>query len=597
MPEPVPGIGRFFGQIAYNVLETNTTQTIPMDESIKILLVSDEEFVRQSLITRLENMNYVVSAVPHGEKALYHFRNNNPDLVFSDFKRPEGNSHEFLNNISKENGEVPLIIFSESLVDGNVQRALEVGAWDYFHTPVQDSNILHHVIAKGLERRDLIREARKYQGLFEESVRERTAELEKDGQERKRIEAMILKAKREWESTVDSMPDLIALLDVDHTIIRLNKAMSEVLGVSPKDAVGKRYCLYDHSDSTTASPCPHDLLMADGNIHITEFFQKETNRYYEVRAIPYSDRADAQIKGSVLLARDITEMKNAQKEKDIMQAKLLQAQKLESVGQLAAGIAHEINTPTQYVGSNIEFLDEAYRDIAAFMAEMVEFSRDLPEELASRLREKIEESDWEYLSGEIPLSLQQSQDGVSRVSAIVHAMKKFSHPGSCNKEQANINEIIETTLTVTSSEWKYLADVTTDFQANLPTLPCLIDEIGQVILNILVNAAQSIGSKLGANSEGRKGCITITTRQDDEWVKVVIQDTGEGVSRDIANRIFDPFFTTKEVGKGTGQGLAIARDVIVEKHDGTIELESEPGEGAIFTIRLPLQDGAIVESP
>ena len=273
---------------------------------------------------------------------------------------------------------------------------------------------------------------------------------------------------------------------------------------------------------------------------------------------------------------------------------LYQAQKLESVGQLAAGIAHEINTPTQYVGSNIEFLQEAFDDIRELVAKFItlleaEKKQTVTPELISEMEETLQEVEWEYLIEEIPETISQSQDGVKRVTSIVRAMKEFSHPGSKEKEPADLNHIIETTVTVARNEWKYVSNVETDLDPDLPSVPLLTDETGQVILNLLVNAAHAVAAKLGENPEGEKGVISITTSHDDGWAEVRITDSGTGIPEKARGRIFDPFFTTKKVGKGTGQGLAIAHDVITQKHGGTLTFETEMGEGTTFIIRLPVE--------
>ncbi len=295
----------------------------------------------------------------------------------------------------------------------------------------------------------------------------------------------------------------------------------------------------------------------------------------------------------VAIVRDISQRLQEAQEKENLQTQLLQTHKLESVGQLAAGIAHEINTPTQFVGTNIDFMADGFKDVATLIAAYqrlltAEKNQNVTPALIQEIEETIEAADWEYLAQELPLAITQSQDGVRRISSIVRAMKEFSHPGSKEKIPLSLNELIKTTLTVSRNEWKYVAELETDFADNLPQVPCLSDQLGQVILNLLVNSAHAITTQLGENSSGQMGRITIATRQIGDQVEVRIQDTGCGIPEDILDRVFDPFFTTKEVGKGTGQGLAIARDVIVNKHGGTLEVTSEPGEGATFTIHLPI---------
>jgi two-component system NtrC family sensor kinase len=288
---------------------------------------------------------------------------------------------------------------------------------------------------------------------------------------------------------------------------------------------------------------------------------------------------------------DITAQKIAQQERNLMEVHLRQAQKLESVGQLAAGIAHEINTPIQYIGDNIRFVLESFADLTGLLAECQKFaaaiqSNTVTPAMLAAMESFSQKTDLAYLSKEIPSAAQQSLDGVAHVANIVRAMKEFSHPGSTQKVPIDLNHAIETTLTVARTEWKYIADVVTDFDSNLPPIPCLPGDINQVILNLVVNAAHAIGDAV-KKTEGAKGAIKISTKLDGNWAEIRISDTGTGIPEEIRHRIFEPFFTTKEVGKGTGQGLAIARSTVVSKHGGQLYFESTMGRGTTFIVRLP----------
>ena len=299
----------------------------------------------------------------------------------------------------------------------------------------------------------------------------------------------------------------------------------------------------------------------------------------------------------VAVVRDISQRLHEAREKEKLQSQLLHTQKLESVGQLAAGIAHEINTPTQYIGTNIDFLEDGFKHVSTLITAYdrllkAEKNRSVTPALIQEIEETLDNADWEFLAQELPLAIAQSKDGVHRVSSIVGAMKEFSHPGGKEKIPLSLNKLINTTLIVSRNEWKYVADLETHFTEDLPQIVCLSDEIGQVFLNLLVNSAHAIAKQLGQNPSGQKGRISIATRQiTADQVEIRFQDTGCGIPGDILDKIFDPFFTTKEVGKGTGQGLAIARDVIVNKHGGTLEVESKLGLGATFIIRLPIASG------
>ncbi len=288
---------------------------------------------------------------------------------------------------------------------------------------------------------------------------------------------------------------------------------------------------------------------------------------------------------AVILMEDITE-------KLSMERDLHQAQKLEAIGQLAAGIAHEINTPIQYVGDNLRFLGESFADVLAICTTLQLLVQDEhPDHFQAvmvQARQTLEERDLPFLAEEIPQTIAQSKDGVSRVAAIVRAMREFSHPGSEEKVLVDINHALDNTLMVSHNEWKYVTEVETDFDPCLPMLSCLPGEINQVFLNLIVNAAHAIGEVVGKGGN-KRGTISISTRAEEGWIEIRIADTGGGIPEAIRDRIFDPFFTTKKVGVGTGQGLAIARNVVVEKHQGNLRFTTEAGQGTTFIIRLPLR--------
>jgi len=292
---------------------------------------------------------------------------------------------------------------------------------------------------------------------------------------------------------------------------------------------------------------------------------------------------EGDLEGLLLLARDITDRKN-------LEGQLAHALKLESIGQLAAGIAHEINTPAQYVGDNLRFLEESFGDLDRLLAPFAELLRSgrIPAPMAG-VATAAREIDLDYLREEIPAAIRQSLTGIARISEIVRSMKQFSHSGAEGKAPADLNAALRATITVSRNEWKYVAEMETDLDPSLPPVRCRVGELNQVFLNLIVNAAHAIAETVG--NSGDKGKIRVSTRRDGEMVEIRIADTGTGIPPEIQHRIFDPFFTTKEVGKGTGQGLSLARNTVVRGHGGELTFETTPGEGTNFIVRLPIEPG------
>jgi len=272
---------------------------------------------------------------------------------------------------------------------------------------------------------------------------------------------------------------------------------------------------------------------------------------------------------------------------------LAQSQKLESIGQLAAGIAHEINTPIHYVGSNTLFLQQSFDKLLKVITiyqdalEAAGAGSVSPSHL-NRVEAAVKDADLDFLITEIPTTIEQTLDGIHRVAEIVQAMKDFSHPGVIKKIAVNLNKALTDTLTVARNNWKYVAEVETGLDPELPDVICQPGEMNQVFLNIIVNAADALAEQARID-QSRKGLIQVRTRRFDEWAEVRIADNGPGIPAEIGERIFEPFFTTKEVGKGTGQGLAIAYDIVEHRHGGTLTFETVVGQGTTFIIRLPLK--------
>lgn len=296
---------------------------------------------------------------------------------------------------------------------------------------------------------------------------------------------------------------------------------------------------------------------------------------------------------------DVSDVRHAEAERAQMEMELGLSQKLDAVGQLAAGIAHEINTPIQFVGDTVRFLDDAFGDLAQLITAYEDLLAEaragsVTPATVERVGEEREIADLDYLTERVPLAIKRAGDGVSRVATIVRAMRDFAHPGSVEKKPVDLNESLRNTLVVATNEYKYVAEVDTDL-GELPAVTCSGSDLNQVFLNLLVNAAHAIADV--ANQTGERGRITVRTRADGDHVVVSIGDTGGGIPAAVAPRVFDPFFTTKAVGHGTGQGLAIARTIVVERHGGTMTFDTEAGVGTTFHLRLPVTGALAADAP
>jgi signal transduction histidine kinase/DNA-binding response OmpR family regulator len=263
-----------------------------------------------------------------------------------------------------------------------------------------------------------------------------------------------------------------------------------------------------------------------------------------------------------------------------VEVELALAQKLEAVGRLAAGIAHEINTPIQYISDSVHFLGSAFEEMLTVIAN------------AERPQETTPAGDLPFLLEEIPGAIDRIIEGTQRVATIVRAMKEFAHPDATEKAPADLNRAIETTLLIARSEYKYVATVQLHC-GEMPEVVCNVGELGQVFLNLIVNAAHAL-AEAGRNADD--GWIAVRTALVDGWAELQFEDNGCGIAQEIIDKIYDPFFTTKEVGRGSGQGLAIARAIVVDKHSGRISVASTPGKGTCFTLRLPLGAPAVDRS-
>lgn len=416
---------------------------------------------------------------------------------------------------------------------------------------------------------------------LERLVAERTGELVREVHIRARTEVALRASRERLKAIADSLFEGVLVIDRNGDLMFANASARTLLGLDaaagdieghPLDGL---LLLRQQGGFVDFANSPWRQVVEAGNAFRDDdaMFATEKGVVLPVAYACSPLKEEDVVRGAIISFRDIQSLKQAQRE-------ALQSSRLATVGQLAAGIAHEINTPVQYVGDNLRFIGKGVATVATAIE--AAYRTGGPEFLEAAASLKLR-----FLLNELPVAVDESLDGVAQIGRIVLSMKEFSHPGTSAKTMTDINRAIESTLTVSRNTWKHVAELRKDLDPSLPAVLCLAGEMNQVFLNLIVNAAHAIE----ASGKPLPGLLSVATRHIGDEVEIRIADNGTGVPAAIRDRIFDPFFTTKDVGKGTGQGLAICRDVVVIKHGGKIELDGREGDGAIFIIRLPI-DGS-----
>jgi PAS domain S-box-containing protein len=484
-----------------------------------------------------------------------------PDLILLDVDLPDINGFEVCRRlkIDQTTNPIPVVFLTGASSTEEKLRGLELGAIDYVTKPFDPA-----------ELRARVRSALNTRRLMDLLAQKAAVLQESEARFRAMVEGTSVIV---WE--YDSKKDAFIYVSPQASVLGyppdqwLNPGFLQS-HVHPDD-VGS--LSFHRSKAAPDAPPPRSqfrFIRADGSA-----------RWIEEVVSVESQGEGAQLLRGVMI--DVTDRRQ-------LEMQLTQAQRLKSIGQLAAGMAHEINTPIQYVGDNVRFLQLQFNNLLTiverFSAQLDPAAASIPwSDRQAEMNRICQELDLDFLRREIPPAVAQSLEGLDRVGSIVRTMKEFSHPGSETKEFADLNRSILTTVEVCRNRWKHVAVVETDFAPDLPAVPCLIAAFNQVILNLIVNAADAIGEVVAVPRLGR---ILIVTRQMGKCVEVRVQDNGPGIPENIRPRIFEPFYTTKTVGKGTGQGLTLSRDIVVNQHAGKLFFESAPGGGTTFVIQLPL---------
>jgi PAS domain S-box-containing protein len=545
-----------------------------------VLVVDDEPAVARALGRVLEQASYRVVVAASGGEALSVTRSLVPCMILLDVVMPDFDGYETCRLLKADPrlADVPVAFVTGEIKEESIGPAIASGGVDFITKPVEKAELLLRV---GTHIR-----------LHEHMIALRSSE----GRFRRLIE---------------TMAEGVVVYSPDGHVVMTNHMAEALLGAacapgrtvdldwSPRKTMRPDGTRTPDNERLVARAIREERLVRTSEMQVAHGNGSVT--WLSASAAPLL--RDGELEGVVATFVDITERKRMedalrQSEQRFravfegaarMEVELRHAQKLEAVGQLAAGIAHEINTPTQFVGDSVSFLKDACDDLLRLVADydgaVLAPEAAVPEGLRERLRSAAEAAELDYLRKQVPLAFDRTFEGLARISSIVGAMKEFAHPDQRDKTPADLNQALRTTLTIARNEYKYVADVETDLGA-LPLVECHVGDLNQVFLNLIVNAAHAIADVVGRS--GARGRIRVTSAREGAMVVIRIEDTGCGIPKAIQDRIFEPFFTTKEVGQGSGQGLAIARSVVVDKHGGTLDFESEVGRGSTFTIRLPV---------
>ena len=412
--------------------------------------------------------------------------------------------------------------------------------------------------------------------------------------ERFQAERQLRESEDYLRSIVSYLADGLVAVDDQLRIVSFNPAAERIFDYTATEVIGRSVDLLLPPNENKSENLLFHIVAVDGGKEYDEgqqtaevFGQRKGGGIFpmDLAVGVFDHTAGRQLIG---LVRDITSRTEDQR-------RLNQAQKMEAIGQLASGVAHEINTPMQYVASNISFIGQGLSELETVLVALMQLvdsvkeEQDLPPDLR-KLLNLARDTDLEFVHERLPEAVEDAMIGTDRVSEIVQALREAAHPGTGQKVDSNISTILHNAAIVSRNSWKYHAELLEDYDESCPMVAVFVGELSQAFINLIVNAADAVQEEIerAAPESQAKGEIRLTSQLVDSFVEVRISDTGGGVSPEIRSKIFDYFFTTKAPGKGTGQGLAIAYDVIVNKHGGELSFDSVPQRGSTFIVRLPI---------
>lgn len=539
---------------------------------MKILIAEDDAVTARLFSSLVEKWGATPIVVESGDQA-WDAMIANPDIRIAlvDWMMPGLKGPELcarIRNTIRDRYIYTLLITSRS-EERDMVAGMEAGADDYICKPVH-AELLRVRLDAGAR---IVR-------LNEEYVREQQRLVR---QEQITSEALATK-----EHLISSMPGFFVGLDMRDRVTAWNPAAEHFFGIPAQRALGESlFRLGITWDWTLACVSMAEAVEKKCALELSElhFTSRSGNdRIAEIRIAPLLT-PDKLVKGVILIGEDITDNK-------ILSRELANAQRMESLGQLATGVAHEINVPMQYIEDNAQFIRSAFADCTDLIAEyrkvLTEFERrGTRSETLESARTLEKECDLEYLMSEVPLAIEQTKESIERVSGVVRALRDFAAPGSREQSEIDVNQALSNALTVTRNEWKKVADLVTEFADDLRPLAGFPGELNLVFLNLIMNAVDAIHEQ-GGRTPKHRGVLRIATRETEEGIEIRIADNGIGIPQGIRHRIFDQFFTTKAPGRGTGQGLKVVHDVVTQMHGGRIVVNSEEGRGSEFVLILPV---------
>ncbi len=545
----------------------------------KILIVEDSKpivmLIQQAL---LEKKFLIGKSVDQGEAVEQAVTSQKPDLILMDiFLNGEMDGIEASQRVLQKH-KIPIVYMTAHEDENILERALQTSHYGYLIKPFSQFD-LYSAVQSALSK-----------FAMEKEIQQKKRHIQKIRKSaQKALINRIKKNRNEMQQLVSAIDSLMIAVSAQEKIYLWNKYADQIFHIPAAQAIGQKiWNLGLQLEWATLMEGISDAMIEKKSILMADILFISANNEKKTLGLSVNPIFDSKkkITGFLIFGKDITK-------KRINEMKFLQDQKMISIGELAAGIAHEINTPTQYVGQNITFLQENFFELKDFLAHI----RHIPQIAAEKnwhaltaLAQQIKDRDIDFILQEIPNALSESTDGINHITTIVKSMKAFAHPDQNKKENVSINQAILDSINLSRNVWKYDSKMTTNLTTEKDDILGHPAEIHQVFLNLIVNAAHAI-SEAKEKKIIDQGKISITSNIEKNFIDIKIGDNGIGISEENRTRIFDPFFTTKEVGKGTGQGLAISRTIIVEKHNGKIFFESTQNpidHGTIFIIKLPL---------